>query len=383
VRVAIAGILLGLAIMILSVAILRGFKQEVIAKQRGFAGDVTVFKFDLNSSYENTPFVLSDSSRHLIEGIDGIRSLQAFATKPGIINANDEVEGVVLKGIDETYDQAFLSNILIDGHTIDFTDTLAAKQQILISDYTAARMNLSVGDDFLMYFVQEPLRKRKFEIVGIYRLGVEEIDKTYAIGDLSIIQRLNNWERGTVGGYEIKIDDYRRLAEKTEEVFNSLPIDLRALSVVEQYPQVFQWLELLDINTQIILVLMLLVAIINMISALLIMILERTTMIGILKALGLSNGGIRKIFLYNAAYLIGIGLLLGNLVGLGFCIFQSETHFFSLDEASYYVSYVPVAVNVLDVVLLNIGVLLICVLALLVPSGLASRISPVKAISFK
>ncbi len=383
VRVAITGILLGLAIMILSIAVLRGFKQEVIAKQRGFAGDITVFKFDLNSSYENTPFILKDSLRQVIEGIQGLQNLQPFATKPGIIKANDEVEGVVLKGIDKNYDQGFLSKILLEGHTIDFTDTLEAKRQILISDFTASRMKLKVGDDFLMYFVQEPLRKRKFEIVGIYKLGVEEIDKTYVIGDLSIIQRLNSWDDGAVGAYEIKIDDYARLSEVTEQVFDNLPIELRALSVVEQYPQVFQWLDLLDVNTQVILILMLLVAIINMISALLIMILERTEMIGILKALGFTNGGIRKVFLYNAVYLIGIGLLLGNVLGIGFCVFQEQTHFFKLDEASYYVSYVPVSVKVLDVILLNIGVLVICLIALLIPSGLASRISPVKAILFK
>jgi lipoprotein-releasing system permease protein len=383
VRVAIAGIVLGLAIMILSLAVLRGFKQEVIAKQRGFAGDISVFKFDLNTSYDNTPFKLSDSSRLELMKIEGIKAIQPIATKPGIIHANDEVEGVVLKGINKDYDQSFLRNILVAGNGIDFSDEEKAKEQIIISQVTAKRMSLNVGDSFIMYFVQEPLRKRKLTIVGIYNLGVEEVDESYVIGDLGLIQRLNDWGEDVVGAYEIKIDNFENIAQETAAVIHSLPIDLRAWSVKEQFPQVFKWLDLLDVNTEVIFILMLIVAIINMISALLIMILERTEMIGILKALGFSNGGIRKVFLYNAIYLIGIGLFVGNVVGLGICYFQDLTHFFKLDEASYYVSYVPISLKITDVIFLNIGIMTICLLALLIPSGLVSRISPVKAISFK
>lgn len=383
VRVAIAGIVLGLAIMILSLAVLRGFKQEVISKQRGFAGDITVFKFDLNSSYDNTPFELSDSSRSELMKIEGVKAIQPIATKPGIINANDEVEGVVLKGINKDYDQSFLSEILVAGKAIDFSDPDSAKEQIIISQVTATRMNLNVDDSFIMYFVQEPLRKRKLTIVGIYSLGVEDVDESYVIGDLSLIQRLNNWDENTVGAYEIKIDNFENIEQGTRAVLNSLPIDLRGLNVIEQFPQVFKWLDLLDVNTEVIFILMLIVATINMISALLIMILERTEMIGILKALGFSNGGIRRVFLYNAIYLIGIGLLVGNIVGLGICYFQDLTHFFKLDEASYYISYVPISLKISDVIFLNIGIMAICLLALLIPSGLVSRISPVKAISFK
>lgn len=383
VRVAIAGIVLGLAIMILSLAVLRGFKQEVISKQRGFAGDITVFKFDLNSSYDNTPFELSDSTRSELMKIEGVKAIQPIATKPGIINANDEVEGVVLKGINQDYDQSFLSKILVAGKGIDFSDPESAKEQIVISQVTATRMNLKVDDSFIMYFVQEPLRKRKLTIVGIYSLGVEDVDESYVIGDLSLVQRLNNWEENSVGAYEIKIDNFENIEQETKAVLNSLPIELRGLNVIEQFPQVFKWLELLDVNTEVIFILMLIVATINMISALLIMILERTEMIGILKALGFSNGGIRKVFVYNAIYLIGIGLLVGNIVGLGICYFQDLTHFFKLDEASYYISYVPISLKISDVIFLNIGIMAVCLLALLIPSGLVSRISPVKAISFK
>src|SRR5690606_10648296 len=374
---------LGLTVMILAVAVLKGFKNEIVEKQRGFSGDVIAFQYDLNVAYDNLPISLHDTITAGLKTIDNIKSIQSFATKPGIINVNDEVEGVVLKGIDKSYNQQYLAEILVDGKGIDFSDTSKANTQILVSQTLASRLNLELGDDFLMYFVQEPIRKRKFEIVGIFNLGVEEIDKTYIIGNLSLIQRLNNWDENTVGGYEIQLHDFSALETTTAEIVDRLPIDLRAVSIVDYYPEVFRWLDLLDVNTEVILILMVLVAVINMISALLIMILERTGMIGILKALGFSNGGIRKVFLYNSAYLIGYGLLLGNLVGLGLCLFQSTTRLFKLDEASYYVDHVPISISFTDILLLNIGTLLICLLVLLVPSGLVSRINPVKAISFK
>ncbi|WP_317124660.1 ABC transporter permease [Albibacterium indicum] len=383
VRVAIAGIMLGLTVMILAVAVLKGFKNEIIEKQRGFSGDVIAFQYDLNIAYDNMPISLSDTATTELKAIDNVKSIYPFATKPGIINVNDEVEGVVLKGIDARYDQSYLAEILVEGKGIDFSDANAANTQILVSQTLANRLSLSLGDDFLMYFVQEPIRKRKFEIVGIFNLGVEEIDKVYVIGSLPLIQRLNNWDQNTVGGYEMRVNDFSDIETTTTDIVNSLPIDLRAVSIVDYYPEVFKWLDLLDVNTEVILVLMVLVAVINMISALLIMILERTGMIGILKALGFTNGGIRQIFLYNSAYLIGYGLLLGNLVGLGLCLLQSTTRLFKLDEASYYVDHVPISISFADVVMLNGGTLIICLLVLLIPSGLVSRINPVKAISFK
>lgn len=383
VRVAIAGIMLGLTVMILAVAVLKGFKNEIIEKQRGFSGDIIAFQYDMNVAYDNIPISLDDSIKADLLAIDNVQSIQPFATKPGIINVNDEVEGVVLKGIDSLYNQDYLSEILVEGRGIDFSDPDGANRQIIVSKTLANRLRLDIGDDFLMYFVQEPIRKRKFEIVGIFNLGVEEIDKTYIIGSLALIQRLNNWDQNTVGGYEMHIRDFSALENTTSDVIDHLPIDLRGVSIVEYYPEVFKWLDLLDVNTEVILVLMVLVAVINMISALLIMILERTSMIGILKALGFTNSGIRKVFLYNSAYLIGYGLLLGNLVGLGLCLFQSSTRLFKLDEASYYVDHVPISISISDILLLNIGTLVICLIVLLIPSGLVSRINPVKAISFK
>lgn len=383
IKVAVAGIMLGLAVMILAIAILKGFKGTIIEKERGFNGDVAVYKHNLNSSYERSPFSLKADSLQMLRALPNVKEVNAFATKPGIINANDEIEGVVLKGIDSAYNQNSLKQIIISGHEIRFSDTIPAQQQILISRYTANRLKLKVGDDFLMYFVQEPLRKRKFTIVGVFNLGVEEVDKTYVIGDISIIRRLNNWKDDEVGGYEIMTNDFDELDATNQLILDFLPIQLLSITVTEQFPEIFEWLTLLDINSQIILILMILVAVINMISALLILILERTNMIGILKALGLTNLAIRKVFLYNALQLIGFGLILGNILGVGLCFIQYYTHFFKLDESAYYISYIPIDFNVSDIILLNLGTAILCLLALLIPSGLVSRITPVKAIRFK
>lgn len=375
--------MLSLAVMILALAVVKGFKTEIREKVRGFSGDVILMKYDLNSSYDNTPFRIDKDTLKLLSSLPEISHVQPYATKTGIINTNDEVEGVVMKGVDKSYDWAYFQNILVAGKVIDFSDSVKASKQILISKFLAERLKLKVGDDFLMYFIQQSLLKRKFEIVGIYNLGVEEVDKTFIIGDISVIKRLNKWQPDQVGGYELRVRDFNRLEEVTAEVNDNMAVDIRTYSVKDWHPTIFQWLSLLDVNTEVILVLMMAVAVINMISALLIIILERTNMIGILKALGSSNWDIQKIFLNNAAYLIGLGLLLGNVVGIGLGLLQRNTHFFQLDQASYYMSFVPVELSISEIILLNIGTLLICLMVLLIPSMLVTRISPVKTITFK
>ena len=383
VRIAILGISLGLAVMILAIAIVKGFKSEIREKVRGFSGDIQITKLDLNSSFENTPFSLSDSLFRKIAREPGIEWIQSFATKPGIINTNEEIEGVVLKGVGPDYNWTYFKKILISGQPIDFSDNLKSKTQILISKYTADRLKLKVGDDFLMYFIENSLRKRKFQIVGIYELGVDEVDKLHVIGDINLIRNLNNWSQKEVGGYELRVSKFDQLDAIENRVYEALGMNLKSYTIKQYYPTIFDWLSLLDVNTQVILILMLAVAVINMISALLIMILERTNMIGLLKALGSTNWHIRKIFLYNAAYLIIWGLIYGNILGVGLGLFQAKTHFFSLDQASYYIDFVPVQLNFADVILLNIGTLLICLVVLLLPSLLVTRISPLKAIRFK
>jgi len=383
VQIAIVGIMLGLGVMLLSIAIVKGFKTEIREKVRGFNGDIQYVKYDLNSSYENSPFVLNENILKETKNYSGITQVAPFATKPGIIKANDEVEGVVFKGVDQSYDWSYFDRVLTAGKTINFKDSTQAEKEIIISDFLAKRLNLKVGDDFLMYFIQESLRKRKFEIVGIYNTGVEEVDKTFIIGAISLVKKLNNWNKNEVGGYEIRVVDFDQLNQYSANLSSLLPPQIKTVSVRDNYPIIFDWLSLLDVNAQVVLGLMLIVAVINMISALLIMILERTNMIGLLKALGETNWGIRKIFLYQALYLVGIGMLLGNLFGLGLGYFQQKTQFFKLDEASYYMKFIPVEFNFLDIALINFGTLLICLLVLLVPSMLVSKISPIKAIAFK
>ncbi len=382
-RIAIVGIMLGLSVMILSLAVVKGFKREIKDKARGFDGDIKIVKYDSNTSYENssflddTAFVKVAQSNHLIAHV------MPIATKPGIIKVNDEIEGVVFKGVDKTYDWTFLKNNLVAGKAIDFADTTQSKAQLMISDITANRLKLKVGDKVILYFVQERLRPRPFKVSGIFNSGIEEIDKTYVIGDLAIIRRLNNWAKTEIGGYEVKIHNFDQLSQAENFINYTLPQTLRAFTVVDNYPTLFEWLILLDVNAQVMLVLMVIVAVINMISALLIMILERTTMIGLFKAMGAGNWNIQKVFLYNAAYIIGLGLILGNTLGIGLSVFQYHTHFFKLDPASYYMDFVPIQLEWVDVILLNIGTMIICLLVLIIPSMLVSRISPVKAIRFK
>ncbi len=383
VRVTVSAIVLAIAAMILSVAVLRGFKEEITEKQRGFFGDVLVTKQDLNNSYENTPMSLSADRIEKIKSLPNIHSIYPFATKAGIMNVNGEVEGVLMKGIDSTYNQLYLSKTIVEGDTIDFTNQEGSENPILISSYFAKRMKLKTGDDFLMYFIQEPVRKRKFVVKGVFSTGSQELDKVYVVGALSMIRRLNNLGPNDAGGYEIRVKDFEQLIPSTEHVNDALPIDLNAQSIVERMPDIFEWLGMLDMNANIIFVLMVIVAVINMVSSLLINILERTSMIGILKALGFNNRGIKKVFMFNALYIIGLGLFIGNILALSVYHFQKYTHFFKLDESMYYISYVPVKVFWYDVAGLNLALVIIAVISLMVPSMLITKISPIKAIQFK
>ncbi|WP_084286683.1 ABC transporter permease [Pedobacter nyackensis] len=383
VRIAIAGVMLSLAVMMLSVAIIKGFKTEIQEKVRGYIGDVRIFKHGLNNSFELTPFVPEKETIAQLKNNPEVEFYQPYATKPAIISANNEIEGINFKGIDKTFNWDYIRKHLVSGDVIDFTDSVKATKQILISQFTANRLKLKVGDDFIMYFVQNPPRKRPFKIVGIYDIGVEEIDKGFVIGDLNIIRRLNNWKPDEIGGIEIRIKDFAKLKAVSDGIYENMELKLKSESVSEYFPAIFTWLSLLDVNTKVLLVLMMVVGVINMVTALLIMILERTNMIGILKAFGMSDYSVMKIFLYNALYLVGLGLLLGNILGLGLGFLQQYTHIYKLDQSSYYLSYVPVEIHFADVLVLNLATIVICFMVLILPSMLVSRISPLKAIRFK
>ncbi len=375
---------LALAIMaiILAVAILNGFKDEITEKQRGFFGDIIILKNEKNDSYVNTPIFLDAQQIDRIKQNPNVLEVYPFATKAGIMNVKGEVEGVLLKGIDKDYDQNFLSKTILEGDTIDFSAE-NADNQLLISSLMANRLHLKVGESFIMHFIQESVKKRKFIVKGIFTTNSEELDKTYVIGSLPLIQRLNNLEDGQAGGYEVRVKDFNQLFKTTDDLNNNLGSGLYATNVVIQMQDIFNWLNMLDMNDNIIFVLMVVVAVINMISALLISILERSPMIGMLKALGMRNGKIRTVFLYNSLYLIGYGLVLGNLIAIGLYFFQTSTHFFKLDPSIYYVSFVPMEISWMTVLWLNISLIGIALLTLFIPSMLISRISPIKTIQFK
>jgi lipoprotein-releasing system permease protein len=383
VRIAIVGIMLGLGVMILTLAIIRGFKSEIRGKVRGFSGDMVVLKNDLNGSYENTPIVSDPAFVKKALANPLITNVMPFATKPGIIKAKTDIEGIVLKGVDKQYDWSAFKKNMVAGDVIDFKDTVKSKKQLLISQTIANRLGLKVGDKALIYFVQQPLLARQFVIKGIFSFDLEEVDKTYVVGDISVISRLNNWSPGQIGGYEVRAASFDQIKPAEGKIDDLLPSALKSYSLMDNYPAIFAWLDLLDGNTSVVLVLMIMVAVINMISALLIMILERTNMIGLLKALGATNWLIREMFLYNAFYLICLGMLLGNVFGLGLGFIQDKTHLLKLDPASYYMKFVPIQFNWADIVFLNAGTLIVCLLVMILPSMLVSWITPVKAIRFK
>ena len=383
VRIAIIGIMLSLGVMILTVSVIRGFKLEIRQKLRGFAGDIQVQNYDNNNSYQASPIRRDSIFERKVKASPLFSSIVPTLDKPGIIKTKTEIEGVVIKGVDKNYDWSFFKRSLVAGSIIDFSDTLNAKKQLLISSYLANRLNLKVGDKFLMYFVQESLLKRPFVVKGIYDAGIEDIDHTFVVGDLSLMVKLNGWDANQVGGYELRVTNFEKLDEANNFLKDFMPLKLRSYTITDTYPAIFVWLDELNVNSTVMLILMILVGTINMISALLIIILERTSLIGILKAMGANNWTNQKIFLFNAAYLIGIGMVLGNIFGLGISFFQSKTHFFTLDESSYYMKFIPMQLQFWDIVMLNVGTLLICMLVMIGPSTLVAKISPVKAIRFK
>jgi lipoprotein-releasing system permease protein len=386
--IAITGIALGLAVMILAVSILTGFKQQIRDKVAGFGAHIQVVNFDSNISYETVPISANQPFIQKLDGNKGIRNIQVFATKAGIIKTDDNMQGVVLKGIGSDYDWSFFKSNLVEGEVITINDTLRS-DKVLISKKVSDMLALKLGDSFSMFFVQDPPRMRKFTIAGIYETSLEEFDKTYLFCDISHIRRLNGWADDMVSGFEIFITDFNRLEEMTYEVRDAIGYkiaeeedQLKATNIRSRYPQIFDWLGFQDTNVVIILVLMILVAGFNMISGLLILILEKTNMIGILKALGAGNKIIRKIFLYQAAWLTGKGLLWGNLLGIGLALLQQKTEIIKLDAASYYLRSVPVNLDPVHIILLNIGTMAAIILMLLVPSQLIARITPVKAIRY-
>jgi len=388
VRIAVFGISLGLAVMIITVAVVTAFKQEIRNKVIGFGGEIQLLNFDSNSSYETRPINKNIQFIDELRKTEGIKHIQVFATKPGIIKTANEIQGIVVKGIGPDFDWTFFKQNLKEGNIFSLNDSITSNS-ILLSVKNAKLLHLKTGDDLIMYFVQDPPRMRKFKISGLYESGLEEFDKTIAVADIRHIQKLNNWGRDSVSGYEIFIKDFDKLDAITYQVkliSSNKPDEegnmIKVMDIRTKYPQIFDWLNLFNMNVTIIIILMLAVAGINMISGLLVIILERTNMIGILKALGATNINIRKIFLYLSGFLILRGLLWGNIIGLTICILQKTFHILKLDPSAYFLSTVPINFEFFYFLLLNIGTLLSVLLILLLPSYIISRISPEKTIRY-
>jgi lipoprotein-releasing system permease protein len=392
VNIALFGIVLGLVVLILSVAIVTGYKSEVGRKVIGFGSHMQIINLDSNQSFETSPISQDQPFLQDLKKIDGIRHVQIFATKPGIIRTDDEIQGVVLKGIGPDFDWSFFQENKVAGEPFQVQDTLRSNK-VWVSKQMADLLKLRLGDDLIMFFIHETEsvpRQRKFELAGIYKTSLEEFDRMFVLVDINHIRRLNNWKSDEVSGFEILVNDFNQLADQEREVNNLLirstnpdsPV-LQVVGVKEKYRHIFDWLSLLDMNVWVILGLMVLVAGFNMVSSLLVVILERTQMIGILKAMGARNWSIRKVFLYFSVMLILKALVLGNILGIGLCLVQEYTHVLKLDPTSYYLEYVPVKLTVWAVVLLNMGTIVITTLMLLLPSYFITRVSPEKTIRFE
>ncbi len=381
IRIALLAVALSIAVMVISDSIVIGFQNEIKEKICAFASHIVVGNLKSDFLYENDPLTVDNNFLNGIKKIPDVSYVQMFATKPGIIKAENSIEGVVLKGVDKNFKWDFFKKEYFEGQTISYNDS-SSSDDIIVSKSLAQLLNLKLGDHVVMYFIKEKIRARNFTIKGIYKTGVEEIDKVFILCDLKQIQELNNWKPNQVGGYEIFLDDFNKMDTVNSQVRLLTDVSMDTKTVKQRYPQIFDWLGLLDANIRVILILMAIVATINMVTALLIMILERTRMIGVLKALGAHNWKVQKIFLINGMKLIFLGLATGDAFAFALLLIQKYFHVIKLPEESYYLSEAPVSFQWTHIAFINAGAFLICALALMLPSILVSRIRPVKAIRF-
>ena len=388
-RITTFGVAMSLAVMLIAISVVTGFRHQIANKVTGFAAHVQIVNYDSNLSYETRPIKRNQSFLGELAEIPEIRHIQTFATKPGLAKTDVATSGLILKGIGSDFDWSFFTNNLSEGNSWTPSDTLRSNN-ILISLYTARQLALQPGDSLSVWFMQNPPRARKFVVAGIYETGLEEFDKFFALIDIAHIQRLNQWPSDYISGFEIFFHDFRQVERFYPKVYDTVGTNysdtdatLQVISVTDRYAQIFDWLRIIDTNVWIILTLMVLVAGFNMISGLLIMILERTRTIGILKSLGASNPFIRNIFLMQSFSVILKGLFWGNLIGLGLLFIQYSTGILTLDQSQYFLAEVPVEFNVVHILLLNGGTLLAVWSMLLLPSMIIAHISPDKSIRFQ
>jgi lipoprotein-releasing system permease protein len=386
IKIAIVAIALGMVIMLISIATGVGLQKKIREKVSAFNGDILITNYDTNQSDDSQVPISTDQKFYpVFDAVEGIKHIQVTASKGGIIRTATDFEGVVVKGVGADFLWDYFEEYLIAGKLPDFQGAL--NDEVLISNYLAKRLQLKLGDRINTFFLTEDserkTRSRGFEVVGIYDSGFQQFDEQFVLADIRHIQRLNNWKDNEVGSFELFVEDFGKIRETGVAVYQATPNTLDTITIRDKYYAIFEWLDLFDFNIILIIGIMILIAGINMITALLVLILERTQMIGILKALGSTDWSVRKVFLYNAGYIICVGLFFGNLLGVGLLLIQKYGKVITLDPSTYYVTEAPVYVDLGFIVLLNVGTLLLCLLMLLIPSYMVTKISPVKAIRFE
>lgn len=380
-KIAIVSIAVGLGIMIIAFIIMRGFQETITDKIIGFGGHLQITKYTLSSTYEELPISKEDSIYPALKEVDFVTHIQGVAHKVGLIQTEDEIQGIVFKGVDENFSMDRFGQNLLEGRFIELKDSLTS-MEILVSSKLADLLELSVGDDIRVYFIQKPVRIRKLHIAGIYASGMEEFDEKVIIGDIGVVQQLNDWRSSLVGTLEVFINDLDNIDRAEDALFEMVDYDLYVDKITDKHMEIFDWLSLVGRNVTILLFLILFVASFNMISVLLILIMERTQMIGIFKALGASNRLIKRIFAYQGIRLILLGLIWGNVIGIGFGLLQQKFRLIPLDPENYYMYYVPIKWEWLGIAGLNLLIFVIITSILLIPSLIISRIQPIRSIRF-
>ena len=383
-RLAVTSVALAIIVMLIAWAVVVGFKNQIRDKVIGFVAPIHVQSLDKNESVEETPFQLDTLLINRLNSVEGIAHYQLVANKAGMIKTDDEIQGVVLKGVDEIYDWSYFQNCLLEGETPVY-QAGERSTDVMVSKIIADKMLLAVGDDVRVWFIDkdQQARGRKFTVKGIFETGLFEFDERYVFADLNQIRKLNGWEDNEAGLLEIALDENADVDEVNEKLYYALPSELVSYTARESNSQIFNWLDLLDTNVWLIMALMLLVAGITVISMLLIIIIERTSTIGLLKAMGASNKFVREVFLRRSLRILLLGMLIGNVIGLGFCLVQRYTGLIKLDAATYYLSAVPIELHLTTVVFINLGTFLLWVLMLLIPTSVINRITPTKSIRFE
>ena len=383
-RLAVTSVALAVVVMLISWAVVVGFKNQIRDKVIGFVAPIHVQALDKNESMEETPFVLDSLLVSRLNSVQGISHYQQVANKAGMIKTDEEIQGVVLKGVDENYDWTYFESCLLEGKAPKYTAD-ERSTEVLVSKVIADKMLLGVGDDVRLWFIDKDMqaRGRKFSVSGIFETGLYEFDERYVFADLNQIRKLNGWEDNEAGLLEIALDEGADVDQVNEKLYYALPSELASYTARQSNPQIFDWLDLLDTNVWLIMALMLLVAGITVISMLLIIIIERTSTIGLLKAMGANNKFVRQVFLLRSLRILLIGMLIGNVIGLGFCFFQQYTGFIKLDAATYYLSAVPIEMHFTTVLFINLGTFLLWVSMLLIPTSVINRITPTKSIRFE